>query len=133
MKNHFLSLLLIAASFLCLTGCCKKTNEPVLHLGLNTEIIEICPEEQILYISGTDESGRKFFEDRRAIDCSRAIEPFSLFYVNYGTEGDVITINFEDFTVGDQIILGIYDSERNKLQTDAMTAEQIQLGTQRLH
>ena len=133
MKKHLLLFLLIAVNFLWLTGCSEKAGEPVLHLGLNAEIVEIRPEEQILYISGTDESGRELFGERRAIDCSRAIETFSLLYVNYSSEGDVVTIDFEDFMVGDQIILGIYSSELNKPQTDTMIAEQIQLGTQRLH
>ena len=133
MKKQILLPVLTAAVLLCLTGAIKHINEPVLHLGLNAEITKIDTSKQILYVSGTDASSRKLFDDHRAIDCSKAIETDSLLYVNYDSEHDVITIDFEDFIVGDRIILGIWDSELHKEQPDALVAEQIQLGTQRLH
>ena len=120
-----LSLLIVAA----ITGC-KKTEDNVLHLGLNAIIVEIDHENQLIYVSDTEHEDA--FGGRAAIDCSKAIERDSIFYVDYDsdTTDNLRFIEFEDLMVGDIIILGIYESELKG--TDVILAEDIQLSTQRL-
>lgn len=105
--------------------------EGILHLGLNAEIVDIDASNHILYVKDIDESADVFGE-RCAIDCNYAISRFNLLYVNYGDANDVRTIGFSDFRVGDAVIIGLYDSEKQKALNGAAVAEQIQLGTQRL-
>ena len=108
----------------------KKAEDDVLHLGLNAIIIEIDHEKQLIYVSDTEHED--VFGGRAAIDCSKAIERDSIFYVDYDsdTTDNLRFIEFEDLMVGDMIILGIYESELNG--TDAILVEDIQLSTQRL-
>ena len=103
-----------------------------LNLGLNAEIIEIDSTKRILYVKDIDKQD-KVFGDRCAIDCSYAISRDNLIYVNYDDPNDVRTIGFDDFEVGDSIIIGMYDSEKEKAFNGSAVAEQIQLGTQRLN
>ena len=112
-----------------ITGC-KKTEDDVLHLGLNAIIVEIDNENQLIYVSDTEHEDA--FGGRATIDCSKAIERDSIFYVDYDsdTTDNLHFIEFEDLMVGDMIILGIYESELNG--ADAILAEDIQLSTQRL-
>ena len=126
--RRFLSImfaLLIVAGF---TGCDKA--DDVLHLGLNAIIVEIDHENQLIYVSDT--AHEDVFGGRAAIDCSKAIERDSIFYVDYDsdTTDNLSFIKLEDLMVGDMIILGIYESELNG--TDAILVEDIQLSTQRL-
>ena len=120
-----LSLLIVAA----ITGC-KKIEDDVLHLGLNAIIVEIDHENQLIFVSDTEHEDA--FGGRAAIDCSKAIERDSIFYVDYDsdTTDNLRFIEFEDLMVGDMIILGIYESELKG--TDVILAEDIQLSTQRL-
>ena len=106
--------------------------EGILHLGLNAEIVEIDASNHILYVKDIDESV-DVFGDRCAIDCNYAISRFNLLYVNYGDANDVRTIGFNDFQVGDAVIIGLYDSEKEKALNGAAVAEQVQLGTQRMN
>lgn len=128
MKRLFsiLFVLLIVAG---ITGC-KKAENDVLHLGLNAIIVEIDHENQLIYVSDTEHED--VFGGRAAIDCSKAIERDSIFYVDYDsdTTDNLRFIEFEDLMVGDMIILGIYESEL--IGTDAILVEDIQLSTQRL-
>mgnify|MGYP003309570640 FL=1 len=128
MKRLFsiLFVLLIVAG---ITGC-KNTEDDVLHLGLNAIIVEIDHQQQLIYVSDTEHED--VFGGRAAIDCSKAIERDSIFYVDYDsdTTDNLRFIEFEDLMVGDMIILGIYESELNG--TDAILVEDIQLSTQRL-
>ncbi len=112
-----------------ITGC-KNTEDDVLHLGLNAIIVETDHENQLIYVSDTEHEA--VFGERTAIDCSKAIERDSIFYVDYDsdTTDNLRFIEFEDLMVGDMIILGIYESELNG--TDAIHVEDIQLSTQRL-
>ena len=112
-----------------ITGCQKKEND-VLHLGLNAIIVEIDLEEQMIYVCDTKYGD--VFGERATIDCSKAIERDSIFYVDHerDTTDNLRFIEFEDLMVGDMIILGIYESELNG--TDAILVEDIQLSTQRL-
>ena len=120
-----LALLIVAG----ITGC-KKTEDDVLHLGLNAIIVEINHEKQLIYVSDTEHED--VFDGRAAIDCSKVIERDSIFYVDYDrdTTDDLRFIEFEDLMVGDMIILCIYESELNGM--DAILVEDIQLSTQRL-
>lgn len=102
------------------------------NLGLNAEIIEVDSTKRILYVKDIDKQD-KVFGDRCAIDCSYAISRDNIFYVNYDDPNDVRTIEFDDFEVGDAIIIGMYDSEKEKAFNGSAVAEQIQLGTQRLN
>ena len=106
--------------------------EGILHLGLNAEIVEIDTSNHILYVKDIDESA-DVFGDRCAIDCNYAISRFNLLYVNYGDANDVSTIGFADFQVGDAVIIGLYDSEKQKALNGSAVAEQVQLGTQRMN
>lgn len=105
--------------------------EGILHLGLNAEIVDIDASNHILYVKDIDESADVFGE-RCAINCNYAISRFNLLYANYNDANDVRTIGFSDFQVGDAIIIGLYDSEKENAFNGAAVAEQIQLGTQRL-
>ena len=102
----------------------------VRNLGLNAEIIEIDFANRILYVKDIDKQD-KVFGDRCAIDCSYAISRYNLLYVNYGDPNDVRSIGFDDFEVGDSVIIGMYDSEKEKAFNGSAIAEQIQLGTQK--
>ena len=113
-----------------LAGCAQKDNE-VLHLGLNATILEIDVTNHILYV--TDSGDDKIFGDRCAIDCNEAIEKNTLCYVNYDAEDDVRAIEFDDFQVGDAIIIGLYDGEKENVFNESAVAEQVQLATQRLN
>ena len=125
-------LLSIVFALLIVAGIigCKNTEDDVLHLGLNAIIVEIDPENQLLYVSDTEHED--VFGGRAAIDCSKAIERDSIFYVDYDsdTTDNLRFIEFEDLMTGDMIILGIYQSELNG--TDAILVEDIQLSTKRL-
>ena len=127
--RRFLSIAFALLIMAALTGC-QKTDEDVLHLGLNAIIIEIDHENQLIYVSDTEHEDA--FGGRAAIDCSKAIERDSIFYVDYDsdTTDNLRFIEFEDLMVGDMIILGIYESELKG--TDVILAEDIQLSTQRL-
>ena len=128
MKRLFsiLFVLLIVAG---ITGS-KNTEDDVLHLGLNAIIVEIDHQQQLIYVSDTEHED--VLGERTAIDCSKAIERDSIFYVDYDsdTTDNLRFIEFEDLMVGDMIILGIYESKMNG--TDAILVEDIQLSTQRL-
>ena len=127
--RRFLSIAFALLIMTALTGC-QKTDEDVLHLGLNAIIVEIDHENQLIYVSDTEHED--VFGGRVAIDCSKAIERDSIFYVNYDsdTTDNLSFIKLEDLMVGDMIILGIYESELNG--TDAILVEGIQLSAQRL-
>jgi len=111
MKNY-LSILIVLLIMAGTTGC-KKKEDDVLHLGLNAIIVEIDHENQLIYVSDTEHED--VFGERTAIDCSKAIERDSIFYVDYDTDNtdNLRFIEYMDLMVGDMIILGIYESELN--------------------
>ena len=125
-------LLSIAFALFIVVGIsgCKKTENDVLHLGLNAIIVEIDYANQVFYVSDTEHED--VFGGRAAIDCSKAIERDGIFYVDYDsdTTDNLRFIEFEALMVGDMVILGIYESELKG--TDVILAEDIQLSTQRL-
>ena len=127
--RRFLSTAFALLIMAALAGC-QKTDEDVLSLGLNAIIVEIDHANQLIYVSDTEHGD--VFGGRSAIDCSKAIERDSIFYVDYDsdTTDNLSFIKLEDLMVGDMIILGIYESELKG--TDAILVEDIQLSTQRL-
>lgn len=127
--RRFLSVVFALLIVSGLAGC-KKADEDVLHLGLNAIILEIDPENHLIYVSDTEHEN--VFGDQAAIDCSKAIERDSIFYVDYesDTADNLRFVEFKDLLVGDIIILGIYESELS--ETDAILVEDIQLSSQRL-
>ena len=127
--KRLLSILFVLLIVAGITGC-KKTEEDVLHLGLNAIIVEIDHENQLIFVSDTEHED--VFGGRSAIDCSKVIERDSIFYVDYDsdTTDNLSFIKLEDLMVGDMIILDIYESELEG--TDAILVEDIQLSTQRL-
>ena len=127
--KRFFSILFVLLIMAGITGC-KNTEDDVLHLGLNAIIVEIDHQQQLIYVSDTEHED--VLDERTAIDCSKAIERDSIFYVDYDsdTTDNLRFIEFEDLMVEDMIILGIYGSELNG--TDAILVEDIQLSTQRL-
>jgi len=108
-----------------------KKNDEVLHFGLNATVVEIDASNHILYVSdlGNDE----IFGDRCAIDCNEAIGKHNLCYGNYGAKDDVRTIEFDDFQIGDAVIICLYGDEKEKAFNKSAVAEQVQLATQRLN
>ena len=126
-------ILAIALVIICLCGLvgCSQKDDEVLHLGLNATVVEIDASNHILYV--TDVGNDEIFGTRCAIDCNEAIEKYNLCYVNYDAEDDVRTIEFEDFQVGDAVIIGLYDGEKEKAFNKSAVAEKVQLATQRLN
>ena len=128
--KKIIAMALVVICFCGLIGCSQKDDE-VLHLGLNATVVEIDTSNHILYV--TDLGNDEIFGDRCGIDCNEAIEKYNLCYVNYDAEDDVRTIEFEDFQVGDDVIIGLYDGEIENAFNKTAVAEQVQLATQRLN
>ena len=128
--KKIIAIALVIICFCGFAGCTQKDNE-VLHLGLNATIVEIDASNHILYVS--DFGNSNVFGDRCAIDCTEAIGKYNLLYVNYDAEDDVRTIEFDDFQVGDAVIIGLCDGEKEKAVNKSAVAEQVQLATQRLN
>ena len=103
-----------------------------LHLGLNAEIIEIDYEYEIMAVRDIDENAN-VFGDRCLIDCSWASSCYNLMYVDYSQYNNIRTIGFEDFQVGDQVIIGLYETQKQRINYGTAVAEQVQLATQRLN
>ena len=129
MKKWMLFLVLVFG-VLGLAACQGGTDEDVLHLGVNAEILEIGGEGHLLYVKGLDGPENGVLGERAAIDCQKAVEEETLFYVNYDQADHVEQIRFDQLRVGDRIILGIYESQLD--QEGAILVEQLQLGTQRM-
>lgn len=127
--KRIIAMALVITCFCGLVGCSQK-NDEALHLGLNATIVEIDASNHILYV--TDLGNDEIFGDRCAIDCNEAIGKFNLCYVNYDTK-DVRTIEFDDFQVGDAVIIGLYKGEKENAFNKSAVAEQVQLATQRLN
>ena len=124
-------IIVIVLGLVCLCGFagCTQNDDKALHLGLNATIVEIDASNHILYV--TDLGNDEIFGDRCAIDCNEAIGKYNLCYVNYDSEDDVRTIEFDDFQVGDDVIIGLYDGEKENAFNKTAVAAQVQLATQR--
>ena len=121
--KRVIALVLGLLSVIGLVGC--KEEPDVLHLGLNAEIVEIDEENQILYVA--DPGEETIFGERCGLDCA----PGDFLYVDYGS-GELYHIQFEDFQVGDDVIIGAYDSQLTEIFDGVIPVKQVQLGTQRL-
>ena len=113
---------------LSLIACGPKAKDDILHMGLNGEITAIDSTAQIIYVTDGSEN---LLGEHCAIDCKKAIDSCSILYVDYQT-GEPVTIEFSDLTVGDAVILNIYQSQLDRIAQGPVEAEQIQLATQRL-
>ena len=102
-----------------------------LHLGLNAEIIEIDYVSKIMAVRDADENA-DVFGDRSIIDCSWANRQNELFYVSQTDPNNVRTIDFDGLVVGDQVIIGMYDSEYQTAYNGKAIAQQVQLAQQTL-
>lgn len=124
-------MLLALVCVLDLVGCDKK--DDVLHLGLNAEITEINAADYSITVKDIDEN-QSVFGSKCVIDCSNAVQRENILYIDYdgNDSGNVKTIKFADLVVGDKVILNIYDNELNDSTDDRITADSIQLATQRL-
>ena len=127
--KRILAWILVILCFSGLAGCTQNDDE-VLHLGLNATIVEIDASNHILYVADLGNDG--IFGDRCAVDCRDAIGKQNLCYVNYGN-GEVRTIGFDDFQVGDDVTIGLYGGEKENAFNKTAVAEQVQLATQRLN
>ena len=107
------------------------SQDDILNLGLNARITEIDADNHILYVEDLNKHA-EVFGSRCAIDCTYAISRYNLLYVSYGFPDDVRTIDFSVFEVGDAVIVGLTDDEKQKAYNGSAVAEMIQLATQRL-
>ena len=110
-----------------LVSCREK--EDILCMGLNARVVEIDPEQMILYIQDIDEDAA-IFGQRCALNCKQAAEEKNLIFVNYETS-DLTDIPFAEFQVGDELVISMYASQRDGAKDAVARAEQVQLGTQR--
>lgn len=129
-RPPFVLLALAILLALCCGGLVScQSQEDVLHMGLDAEVIEIDAENMVLYVRGVGEEA-EIFGQRCALDCKKASEKYQLIYVDY-ENNDVSDISFTEFQVGDSVIVSMYESQRNRAKDAAAQAEQVQLGTQR--
>lgn len=122
-------LLLLFVSLLTTASCGQK--EEILYMGLNAEIVDIDADNAVLYVRDMD-SERAVFGEKCALDCNEAISEVKLLYVNYES-GDVRTIDFAEFVIGDFVIVSLFDSEKESAKDNVAVAEQVQLATQRMN
>ena len=110
---------------LSLTACGTKNEDPV-NLTANAVVTEI--QDNTITVKDAEESD--VFGDECIVECNG----IPIIYCDYES-GEVTDISVEDIVVGDEIIIGIRDSEIKKLQNGENTvkAAQIQLLTQRLN
>ncbi len=127
---------ILASMVACLVvGICFLTNPPAkktMHSGLNARIIGIDKENRIFYVSDIDKS-KAIFGEKCALDCRKAVQDDALIYVNYDAENDVRNLLFDDFEIGDTIVITLNDEQKQLAFNHTAIAEQIQLGTQRMN
>lgn len=107
-------------------SACSAENNDAFSLGLNAKILDVDFENVKLMIEGIDEDSP--IAKDSVIDCSEAV----IIYCDY-SNGKVVQIEFEDLQVDDEIILGIYESELENIQSGNAKVAQIQLTTQRMN
>lgn len=119
---------LLAAAILLMLPCC---NNKELHMGINAEITAIDVQSYKLVLRDADASAAVFGEGCE-VNCRKAAERGQIIYVDYKKEKGPVEIDFGELKVGDYIIMSMYDSEKDKLQSGNASVKQIQLATQRL-
>lgn len=110
-----------------LTACGEK-NE-TMWAGLNARVVEIDAEQMILYVEDCDDSAGVFGR-RCALECRQAAEEYKLLFVDYETS-ELTEISFAEFQLGDELIIYMYDSQKQGAKDASAVVEQVQLGTQR--
>lgn len=123
-RKRIRSLVLMIICLCGLGACQQKKNTDILHLGLNAEIVEVDPENQLIYV--VDYGENKVFGVKCGIDCKKLIADQEIIYVDYDTQ-DVSVIRFEDLTVGDKVVINAYGSQLNQIPEGIIEVEQIQL------
>ena len=129
MKKMIMTLCMFICAFTLVACSGQQINEP-LTLGVNAIITEIDKTNKIITVKDNGE------EDALGDTCLIACSGIPMIYCNYDTQ-DVISIDFDDLKVGDEIILTIRSSEIENLQKKddnkaKIEVEQLQLGTQRM-
>ena len=117
-----------AVALLCLTGCQPK--EDPLYLGNNAIVLETDEGRNGLYVKDADiggASGDSLFGERCFIDCSHA----QLYYYGLGTE-ELTEMKLGDLLAGDEVTIDLRESEVKKTGNGSVSAEKIQLMTQRM-
>ncbi len=116
----------ISVVFIFVLAACSK--QDTLHLGVNAVIQEVDEENNWIIVKGIDDDS--FIKDGCEISCSE----IEIIYCNY-TTGEVKDISIQDLQNGDEIIIGVRESEIAKYVNEQkqLKVEQIQLGTQRLN
>ena len=100
-------------------------------MGINAEITAIDIQNYKLILKDVDTSAAVFGE-RSTVNCRKAAERDQIIYVDYKKENGPVGIGFDELKVGDAVIVSMYDSEKDKLQSGTASVEQIQLAAQRL-
>ena len=126
----FVLVLLLTVSCGGLVSCRQAGNEEVWHLGNNADILDIDEENRILYVRDSGEQ-YEVFGQRCALACGKAEEEGRLIYVDYETH-ELTRIPFEEFQVGDSIMVALTDSQYQAAKDASAQVMQIQLDTQRL-
>lgn len=121
-----ITLFIISVVFMLYVSACSAENNDAFSLGLNAKILDVDFENVKLVIEGIDEDSP--IAKDSVIDCSEAV----IIYCDY-SNGKVVQIKFEDLQVDDEIILGIYESELENIQSGNAKVAQIQLTTQRMN
>ena len=121
-----ITLFIISVVFMLYVSACSAENNDAFSLGLNAKILDVDFENVKLVIEGIDEDSP--IAKDSVIDCSEAV----IIYCDY-SNGKVVQIEFEDLQVDDEIILGIYESELENIQSGNAKVAQIQLTTQRMN
>ena len=111
--------------FLSLTACGTK-NDDNLNLTANAVVTEV--QDDTITVKDAEESD--VFGDECIVECNG----IPIIYCDYES-GEVTDSSVDDIAVGDEIIIGIRNSEIKKLQNgeNSVKAEQIQLSTQGLN
>ena len=110
---------------------CYYKIDTIVHLGINTEIVEINNDDKTIDVHYKDE--QKNIDLNFKVDCSIAMEKHQIFYCDYSTHM-IQELSFDSLFVGDEIILSISNTDFLRLHNDDIVqAIQIQLATQRLN
>ena len=116
-----LMIITLAVFFMVSLSSCKNKDE-VSHSGVNAQIVELTQGVDGMVVKSLDEES--ILGDHCYINCEDADTYF--IYADY-VSGETTDLAFEDFMVGDEIVLGI------KMVKDKATVPvSVQLSTQRL-
>lgn len=135
MKNHSRKILsfLIAIIMILTLAACGQSDE-VLRLGENFKIVDIDYEQMILTVK--DLRIPPVIEGEFDLTCKGV----PIIYCNYekaDAPEALQDLDFDDLTVGDEIIVTVYEEQLESLKDPdsdkILKVNQIQLGTQRIN